>query len=281
MSSYTKLDNAWLSEFLKRLPAAEAVLLYLQSRGNLRQKGVDFGQIVSALGPQRDARTVQRVVDALIAKGTVACVGHLYFAPEFAPAGDAAGTCAGESTGTLMAFSSKTGEAKPRQDGETPPLNKGKEGNKGNQSSSLRSKDGERARKTQEAEPTPFERMFTAIAIACYGIPATPHSTDDGVTTESRGRIGRAARSLVEAKYTPEDVPQVVTWIRTNEPWRTSALSPQVIAERATAWRAGAKGNLPLAAPGTTESAATGTDATTDMAALFAIAPLNGTRRKA
>lgn len=38
----------------------------------------------------------------------------------------------------------------------------------------------------------------------------------------------------------------MVAWIRTNEAWRSGPLAPATLAERAPAWKAGLKGNLPL-----------------------------------
>lgn len=89
---------------------------------------------------------------------------------------------------------------------------------------------------------TPFQAIYEAITVACY-------ATSDGLTTTCVSRIGRAANDLNDAGYAAADVPLIVAWIRKNETWRTSGLTPQVIAEKAPAWKQGKSGNLTL--PGT------------------------------
>ncbi|AFZ67547.1 hypothetical protein [Deinococcus peraridilitoris] len=94
------------------------------------------------------------------------------------------------------------------------------------------------ARKTP-ALPSGFQLIFASIALACYG-------GAENLTNEARGRVGKAAKSLATAGYSDTDIPQVVAWIRTNEAWRSGPLAPATLAERAPAWKAGLKGNLPL-----------------------------------
>jgi|GEM_PF-5189284 len=121
------------------------------------------------------------------------------------------------------------------------------------------------------SDSTPFQQMFGALALTCYG-------GHDALTNQARSRVGKAAKSLIEAGYAPTDVPHIVAWIGTHEPWRTGGLAPQTIEERAPAWKSGARGNLPLAAR--TDDTTTEANDEFDMAALINSAPLNGTTRR-
>ncbi|PYE51035.1 hypothetical protein [Deinococcus yavapaiensis] len=104
--------------------------------------------------------------------------------------------------------------------------------------------------KAVESNSTPFQRMFSALALGCA-------LKEADLTALVRGRIGKAARSLLEAKYTAEDIPSIVAWIRTNETWRTAKLSAQVIEECAPSWKAAVPGNVPLTAKATGDTTAT------------------------
>lgn len=86
--------------------------------------------------------------------------------------------------------------------------------------------------------PTPFQEVFEALALTCYG-------GHEGLTTEAKSRVGKAAKSLTGAGYGAADVPQVAAWIRKNEVWRTGPLAPQTLSERAPAWRQGVTSGPP------------------------------------
>lgn len=108
--------------------------------------------------------------------------------------------------------------------------------------------EGKKVPRRAPADPTAFQLVFGQLAQACYG-------GEDGLTNEARARIGKAAKSLTAAGYRAADVPEIVGWIRANESWRTGTLAPQTVAERAPAWKAGARGNLPLTPQATREAA--------------------------
>ncbi|TDE85315.1 hypothetical protein [Deinococcus sp. S9] len=123
---------------------------------------------------------------------------------------------------------------------------------------------------------TPFQELFAAVALACYG-------GEDALTNTARSRVATAAKSLSKAKYVAADVPQIVAWLHATESWR-DALTPGVIEERAPAWRGSVRGSLPArpAKPHVmkfTPPAPVDESGEIDMAALMANGPLNGTRR--
>lgn len=84
---------------------------------------------------------------------------------------------------------------------------------------------------------TPFQELFGALALACYG-------GHEDLTNSARARVASAAKSLNKAKFVASDIPQLVTWLHQTESWR-DAVTPQVLEERAPAWRAALRGSLP------------------------------------
>lgn len=93
-----------------------------------------------------------------------------------------------------------------------------------------------RRRAAALAEPTAFQALFGAVALACYG-------GHDGLTDITRIRIGKVGKSLSKAGYTAADVELIVAELR-QEQWRDS-ITPSVIEAEAPAWRARQRGSLP------------------------------------
>ncbi|MFB9994101.1 hypothetical protein ACFFLM_19260 [Deinococcus oregonensis] len=84
---------------------------------------------------------------------------------------------------------------------------------------------------------TPFQELFTALALACYG-------GQEDLTNSASIRLASAAKSLDKAKFLASDIPPLVAWLHQTESWR-DAVTPQVLEERAPAWRAVLRGSLP------------------------------------
>lgn len=136
-----------------------------------------------------------------------------------------------------------------------------------------------RRRVAAPAEPTAFQALFGAVALACYG-------GHDELTNSARSRVAAASKSLSTAGYVAADIPQIVAWVHASESYRTGNLTPQVVEERAPAWRGAVRGSLParpdrahvLKFPAPAPPLDNGE---IDMDALIRNAPLNGTRRNA
>ncbi|UQN06321.1 hypothetical protein [Deinococcus sp. QL22] len=86
-------------------------------------------------------------------------------------------------------------------------------------------------------ESTPFQELFAALALACYG-------GQDDLTNSASIRLASAAKSFDKAKFVASDIPPLVAWLHQTESWR-DAVTPQVLEERAPAWRATLRGSLP------------------------------------
>lgn len=95
-NGHARLDNAWLNALLPSLPIAEAIRLYLQAKGNLRQKGAGLGELMTATG-DRDPRHTERAVKRLLASGLLALHEGRYYSPAYAPAQNTAATPANTS----------------------------------------------------------------------------------------------------------------------------------------------------------------------------------------
>ncbi|UQN04831.1 hypothetical protein [Deinococcus sp. QL22] len=84
---------------------------------------------------------------------------------------------------------------------------------------------------------TPFQELFAALALACYG-------GQEDLTNSASVRLASAAKSFDKAKFVASDIPQLVAWLHQTESWR-DAVTPQVLEKRAPAWRAVLRGSLP------------------------------------
>lgn len=257
MKGFSKFENDWLYDFMTRLPTAQAVELLLQSRAHFRVKGLDLGQIISAL-KGRDVRTVERVVESMTSKGSVVLKDGLLYSASVLAA-EAMDRVVDKGVDALIPNSSKTPARNAVQHAKREALTKGNEGKEVEvreqhntprppaQSPARPDRTGvQRSVQTQTPTPagtTPFKALEEAITLACYG-------SAEGLTGSCITRIGRAANDLKDAGYAADDVPAIVKWIQANEKWRTSALSPQVIAEKAPAWKQGKSGNLTLPTTG-------------------------------
>jgi hypothetical protein len=80
-----------------------------------------------------------------------------------------------------------------------------------------------------QLEPPPPDLMFETIAQASFGGLA-------GLTEPNAKRCGAAKRQLVAAGFSPQDVLDIVAWVRDTQTWRTGIM-PQVIVEQASPWR--------------------------------------------
>ncbi len=72
-----------------------------------------------------------------------------------------------------------------------------------------------------------FQQIFTVIAEACYG-------SVENLTNITRSRIGKATKSLIAAKYSVEDVQNVV---KRCSDWKPEMVTPQSIEGFAPKWR--------------------------------------------
>lgn len=83
-----------------------------------------------------------------------------------------------------------------------------------------------------DAPPKPRSRdeMFDAIATASFG-------GLEGLTAVNAAQVGKAKRDLEAAGYSPEDVWSIGAWVKKIDLWRNGTVSPQVLVQRATAWR--------------------------------------------
>lgn len=92
------------------------------------------------------------------------------------------------------------------------------------------SRDVTRKSGSKTREPTAWQEMFGAVALACY------ESTT--LAGKPLKLTASTAKNLTAMGFTPEEVPEIRTWITCNERWRTT-VSPSDLETAAPRWKAG------------------------------------------
>ena len=85
--------------------------------------------------------------------------------------------------------------------------------------------------KREPKPPTEWQAMFGAVALACFGV-------NTGLAGKPLSLVSNTAKSLIAMKFSPNEIPKILDWIRKNETWR-GTINPSDLESAGPKWKAG------------------------------------------